>query len=482
MKSLRHAHLQLSFNSREPIYQQIKTYIVSEIQRGRLLPGVLLPGTRILAKQLKVNRNTIIMVYEQLTAQGWLTSQYKSGTRISDTMPAGRQPDKPVHIDIPFNNFTFPVTQPYSKGDYEIAFDDGQPDLKLTPLLTEITKECKRLLQRRTNKQLLQYNSERGNEKLLLEINGILNNDRGLAMTPPNICITYGHQLSIYLTARTLIKPGDHIAVEHPGYQPAWHTFTMAGAQLHQVATDGEGINIEQLESLCKKQQLKAVYVTPHHQYPTTVPLSATRRKQLLALSETYHFMIIEDDYDHEYYFTKDHILPVAGIQQSGNVIYIGTLSNKIPLSFVCGPVAFIQSLAASHMMIYQQENPVLELAVTNLMKSGELRKHQHYTRTVYQKKMEVAAGIISTEFTGVASFTKPLGGLAVWLELYTTCTPDQLSQKLQSAGMNVVSPYRYYDPLYNGPLGLRLGYASMEEPLLIRGLEKMSKVLQQLG
>lgn len=466
MKSFRHAHLQLSFNSREPIYQQIKTYIINEIQRGRLLPGVLLPGTRILAQQLKVNRNTIITVYEQLSAQGWLASRYKSGTHVSDTLPGGRQPDKRAFIDIPFNNFDFAIRQPHTKGDPHITFDDGQPDLKLTPLLQDLSRECRRLLQQHTSRQLIQS----GNEPLLAEINNILNNDRGLAMTPANICITHGHQLSIYLTARTLIQPGNHVVVESPGYQPAWHSFTLAGAQLYPIPTDPEGINIDQLEALCKHQPIKAVYITPHHQYPTTVTLSTERRQQLLALSEQYQFMIIEDDYDHEYFFIKERILPVAGMSHNGNVIYIGMLSNEIPLSFVSGPAAFIQSLSSFRTVVHQQENTVLELAVANIIKSGDLKKHQQHARAVYQHKLDIATGIIG--------FAKPTGGLAIWLDLQTTITPDQLLQKVRSAGVNIVSPYRYYDPLYNGPIGLRLGYASLEESVLIRGLEKLGKVL----
>lgn len=470
MKSFRHAHLQLSFNSREPIYQQIKTYIINEIQRGRLLPGVLLPGTRILAQQLKVNRNTIITVYEQLSAQGWLSSRYKSGTRVSDIMPGGRPSDEPTAIDIPFNTFDFTITQSHTKGDLEIVFDDGQPDIKLTPLLTELARECRRLLQQYSSRQIFQH----GRGQLLPEINNILNNDRGLAMTPANICVTKGHQLSIYLTAHTLLQPGDHIAVEHPGYQPAWQAFSMAGAQIHPVHTDQEGIDINQLEDLCKKQLLKAVYVTPHHQYPTTVTLSAERRIQLLELSERYQFMIIEDDYDHEYHFKKEIILPVASMQNSGNVVYIGTLSNEIPLGFVSGPAAFIHSLSALNAVLQQHDNPLLEMALVTMMKSGDLKKHHQHACTVYQHKLNLAADIIG--------FTKPAGGLAIWLDLQTMATPDQLVQKIQSAGINIVSPYRYYDSLYTGPVGLRVGYASLEENVLIKGLERLGKVLQQLG
>lgn len=470
MKSFRHAHLQLSFNSREPIYQQIKTYIINEIQRGRLLPGVLLPGTRILAQQLKVNRNTIITVYEQLTAQGWLSSQYKSGTRVSDSIPSGKQLEKPALINIDFPVFDFKMTHPHSRGDFEITFDDGLPDVKLMPV-TDITRECRRLLQQYSNQQLYQYSSERGNEKLLTEINVILNNDRGLAMTTANICVTHGHQDAIYLTARTLLRQGDHVAVEYPGYQPAWNAFTQAGAQLHHIPVDHAGISIDHLEELCKKQTLKALYITPHHQYPTTVTLSAERRKQLLVLSEIYHFMIIEDDYDHEYHFNKERILPLAGMQQAGNVIYIGTLCNEFPVSFVCGSAAFIHSLAAYYSVTHQQEHNILELAIASLLASGDIRRHQQYSRNIYQQKMELAASVIP--------FTKPSGGLAIWLELPSVNTPAEILQKIQVGGMNIVNPARYYNASHCGAMGIRVGYASLEEKEIINGLEKLGKILR---
>jgi GntR family transcriptional regulator/MocR family aminotransferase len=290
-------------------------------------------------------------------------------------------------------------------------------------------------------------------------------------VTTANICVTQGHQEAIFLTARTLLQQGDHVAVEYPGYQPACHAFTMAGAQLHPIPVDHAGISIEHLEKLCEKQTLKALYITPHHQYPTTVTLSAERRKQLVELSELYHFMIIEDDYDHEYHFSNERILPVAGMQQLGNVIYIGTLSNELPLAFVCGPVAFAHSLAACYAVIHQQENSILELAVANLLASGEIRKHQQQARTIYQQKMELAAGIIP--------FTKPSGGLALWLELPFVSTPAKVLQKIQAEGINIANPVRYYDPLYNGAMGIRLGYASLEETEIVRGLEKLERILR---
>jgi GntR family transcriptional regulator/MocR family aminotransferase len=485
MKSYRHVQIQLSFNSKEPIYQQIKAYIINEIVRGRLLPGALLPGSRVLAQQLKVNRNTVMLVYDQLIAAGWLTSHYKSGTRVNDSMPAGHTgppgqelPSKPA-LHIPFRHVNISLSPSNPNGNYDIIFDDGLPDLKLTPI-AEITKECRRLVQQDDQRVIYNNTSERGNEYLLQEINTMLNNDRGLAATMENICITQGVQMALYLTAQTLLAPGDHIAVEHPGYQPAWQAFTMAGAQLHYIHSDQHGINLEELELRCQLTQLKALYITPHHQYPTTSTLSIEKRQQLLTLSERYNFMIIEDDYDHEFHFHSHHI-PLAGMPHADNVIYIGSVMQTLPISFVCGPVAFIRSLAAYRSIVNREGDPVLQQAIANLMITGDIRKHIHNTRSVYMKRLELTNNIIHSSFAGQAHYTRPQGGLAIWLQLYKQVDPKQLLQKVQSAGINIVNPLSYYHPQFSHAPGLRLGYASMDETGIIKGLGKLAKVIQQL-
>jgi GntR family transcriptional regulator/MocR family aminotransferase len=485
MKSYRHVQIQLSFNSKEPIYQQIKAYIINEIMRGRLLPGALLPGSRVLAQQLKVNRNTIILAYDQLTAAGWLTSQYKSGTRVSDTMPADQKgppgqdtPSKPS-LHIPFRHVNISLSPSNPSGNYDIIFDDGRPDLKLIPA-TEISRECRRLLQPENQRQIFSNNSERGNELLLQEVNTLLNNDRGLAVTKENICITQGMQMALYLTAQTLLSPGDHIAVEHPGYQPAWQAFTIAGAQLHYIPSGQDGIDIEQLEERCRITPLKALYVTPHHQYPTTTTLSVEKRMQLLALSRQYNFVIIEDDYDHEYHFHTHHI-PMAGMEHADNVIYIGSVMHTLPVSFVCGPAAFIQSLSAYRTVVNHEGDPILQQAMGNLMATGDIRRHIHNTRYVYMKRLDLANSIINSIFTGQAHYTRPQGGLAIWLQLHKQVEPAEFLQKVRSAGMNLVNPLSYYTPLYDSAPGLRLGYASLDEPSIIKGFGKLAKVIQQL-
>jgi len=481
MKHHSQVHLQLSVNSEVPIYQQIKSYIINEIKRGRLLPGAQLPGSRVLAQQLRVNRNTVILAYEHLAAEGWIATQYKSGTRISDPIPQELvSPDTPEaeakpSLDITFRKFAPPQPLPYNNGTFDTVFDEGQPDGRLSPI-PEITREVRKILHQQTTKLHLKNYNERGNEQLLQEINLVLNNDRGLAAVTENICVTHGHQDSLFLVAQTLIFPGDHVAVEHPGYQPAWEAFRLTGAHLHYIPVDEQGIDVEALAVVCQHTSLKAVYITPHHQYPTTTTLPAARRKLLLELSEQYHFMIIEDDYDHNYHFDAQPVLPVAGMPHADNVVYIGSVAPSIPLSFVYGPVEFIHSLASCQMVVSQQRDRLLEQGMANLMAEGEIRRYLQQTHATYKKRLTLTSGILEVNFTGIADFTIPKGGLAIWIRLHQ---PLQISQ-LHEAGIYIVNPNSFYAPHYNGQTGLRLGFASLEENAIVKGLDKLAKILQR--
>jgi GntR family transcriptional regulator/MocR family aminotransferase len=130
---------------------------------------------------------------------------------------------------------------------------------------------------------------------------------------------------------------------------------------------------------------------------------------------------------------------------------------------------------------VNHEGDPILQQAVANLMATGDIRRHIHNTRYVYMKRLELANSIIHSIFTGQAHYTRPQGGLAIWLQLHKQVEPAELLQKVRSAGMNLVNPLSYYTPLYDNAPGLRLGYASLDEPSIIKGFGKLAKVIQQL-
>src|SRR5262249_29017163 len=179
----------------------------------------------------------------------------------------------------------------------------------------------------------------------------MLANTRALSVGADDVLVTRGSSMALTLVARALLRPGDTGAVEEFGYRPAWEGFRATGATVVPVPIDPDGIDVDALKRLAKRRAVRAIYVTPHHQYPTTVTLKAARRLALLALARAERFAIIEDDYDHEFHYDGRPVLPLASTDHAGLVVYIGTLSKILApglrLGYIVAPPAVLRRLGA---------------------------------------------------------------------------------------------------------------------------------------
>ena len=165
----------------------------------------------------------------------------------------------------------------------------------------------------------------------------MLSSMRGLSVGPDDVLVTRGSQMALTLVARALLRPGDAVAVEQFGYRPAWEAFRGGGATVVPVAIDREGIDVHALTRLAERTALRAVYVTPHHQYPTTVTLKAARRLALLALARAKRIVIIEDDYDHEFHYDGRPVLPLASADHAGSSSTSERFRRSSPQAFASG-------------------------------------------------------------------------------------------------------------------------------------------------
>ncbi|HEX3973341.1 MAG TPA: PLP-dependent aminotransferase family protein, partial [Stellaceae bacterium] len=294
------------------MYLQIAHALIVEIRRGRLTPGSALPGTRELAESLDVNRKTIVQAYDELTAQGWVATDRTRGTFVSSELPqigegnngktqtaaSRRMPEKP-DFRLAGTAPALPLLLPDAN---LLTFDDGAPDTREVPVAA-LARAYRSALTRAARRNRLGYGDPRGSLELREAVSTMLNVDRGLSTTPDNICLTRGSQMAIFLTARILAGAKDTVVVEELSYPPARESFRAAGAEIVAIGLDAQGMKLEQLEEICRKKRVRAVYVTPHHQFPTTVLMKPDRRLRLLALAEQFGFAIVEDDYDHEFHF-----------------------------------------------------------------------------------------------------------------------------------------------------------------------------------
>jgi GntR family transcriptional regulator/MocR family aminotransferase len=287
--------------------------------------------------------------------------------------------------------------------------------------------------------------------------------------------------MGIYLAARLLAQPGDVVVIEALSYPPAREAFRAAGATIVTVGLDEQGMRIDELETICRTHPVRAVYVTPHHQFPTTVVMPPERRIRLLALAEQYNFVIVEDDYDHEFHFTHRPMLPLASAHGWGQLLYIGSLSKLLSPSLRIGYIAaapgVITRAGAEIMLIDRQGDPVTEAAAADFMASGALKSHARKVLRIYQARRDCLADALREALGQNITVTSPQGGLALWVNFAAHINLIALSPKLARARV-ALTPGQAFATNGTTTNGARLGFGSMNETELRDAVGRLKKVL----
>lgn len=465
--------IQLDEQSDKAIYLQIADAIIKDIHSGRLKSGDALPGSRNLAQLLKVNRNTVVEALNVLLIEGWLVSKERQGTFVADTLPDFKEVQK-------IKPLTSNIENKEGK-HYHLQIDDGSPDSKIAPI-PELARAYRQIFNQKARWQMMGYGNELGDLEFRKTIVQMLNHQRGMQINEQSICITRGSQMAMYLTAQCLFKKGDYILVENPGYKPAWKAFEHAGAKLLPVSVDKEGLKIDEVTSYLKSgKKIKAIYVTPHRQYPTTVTLSLKRRLELIGLSNKHGFTIIEDDYDNEFHFGYRPVLPLSSFTELKNYVYIGTMSKVVAPALRIGYLAsndsdLIEQVGSLRKIIDVQSDSIMEQAVLQLIKDGTIKRHIKKSTNHYKVKRDFMATVLNKYIKDKATYTIPEGGLAFWVVPNKQVDWLQISKKLKSKGIKIITPDTYsFDETING---IRLGYGSLFEKDLEEGIIALGEVI----
>lgn len=462
--------IQLDKKSNTALYLQIADAIINAIKSGKLSSGNALPGSRQLAVLLHVNRNTVIEALDVLTAEGWLITMDRKGTFVADVLPESGLEKKQQQKA----NTTEEEIKPH------LVFDDGLPDSRLAPM-TDLARAYREIFNRKSRWQIMGYSNEFGNTEFRKAIAQMLNFKRGMNISLDQICITRGSQMAMYLAAHSLFSKGDYIMIENPGYQPAWKAFENAGAALLPVSITPDGLNLEEVEEYLKKYNaIKAIYVTPHHQFPTTVTMSLKKRLKLIELSNKYGFTIIEDDYDHEFHFGQRPILPISSYESAQNFIYIGTLSKIVApalrIGYLVSTPERIEKVGEHRKIIDVQGDNIMEEAVLHLINEGIIKRHLKKTNLIYKAKRDYFESLCKQHLKDKITFTKPEGGLAFWIVPNDTIDLPFVCQQLLAKGIKIMNPENF--SCTNSASGFRLGYASLTEQQMEQGIIALSEYL----
>jgi len=240
-------------------------------------------------------------------------------------------------------------------------------------------------------------------------------------------------------------------------------------------------LNLEEVEEYLKKYNaIKAIYVTPHHQFPTTVTMSLKKRLKLIELSNKYGFTIIEDDYDHEFHFGQRPILPISSYETAQNFIYIGTLSKIVApalrIGYLVSTPERIEKVGEHRKIIDVQGDNIMEEAVLHLINEGIIKRHLKKTNLIYKAKRDYFESLCKQHLKDKITFTKPEGGLAFWIVPNATIDLPFVCQQLLAKGIKIMNPENF--SCTNSASGFRLGYASLTEQQMEQGIIALSEYL----
>jgi GntR family transcriptional regulator/MocR family aminotransferase len=318
------------------------------------------------------------------------------------------------------------------------GFHDG-PDVRLVPV-EEIGRAYKSVLTRHTNLKYLSYVDAGGLEKFRRVLSEYLNSSRGLQTTWQNIVITRGSQMGLYLLSLVLFRKDETIIVGDTNYYYADHTFLKAGMKIARVKVDDAGIDVDAIEKICKRKKIRALYITSHHHYPTTVTLTAARRIKLLSLAEQYGFLIIEDDYDYDFHYHSSPILPLVSADTKGMVVYIGTLSKTISpgirTGYIIAPDNLVLEICRIRQLIDTQGDSIMELALAEMFQEGIIKRHMKKALNEYHKRRDFVCGLLAEKLSDVIQFKVPDGGLAIWARYDKSVPLPPLVEKLRAKGI----------------------------------------------
>ena len=444
--------VQIPFNSfvtidkddANPVYLQITFSFIKAIQLGLLPEGTKLPGTRILCKLIKINRNTLIKAFHELEAQGFIEIFPSRGVFVLSSQKhdknAGVLNSPRKIVSSQANELSFVrsalLENPTEISDLPLQFNDGMPDqsLMLYDTLARLyVSKLKHHNPKNNNSQLIHVNFKK-------QLSNFLNLSRNLRISAENLFSTNSHEICLYLIFKILISPRDKVVVAAPSYYLSNMTISDSGAEIISVPVDEDGIKIESLRQICAGQQIKILYLTSVYHYPTTVSLSAKRRIQLLELAEEFGLIIVEDDYEFDFHFDNNPVLPLAALNTNSNVIYVGSLARSLPAGFgygfVSAPESFIIELEKHHKILSAGVDNIREQVLTSWIENGEIHRVLKKSKKIYRQRRDWFAGLLTEQLAAHIKFITPSRGLAFWIEWADHPNLAKLKKKCAENGL----------------------------------------------
>ncbi|MEM9496138.1 MAG: PLP-dependent aminotransferase family protein [Pseudomonadota bacterium] len=449
--------------------RQLAARIRQSILSGELAAGDRLPAARRIAAELKIARGTVTAAIDTLVAEGALETRTGSGTYVAADAAflniAARKASPKITLNIkralPTPDIDTPAT------DY-IDLRPCRPSLERFPLQT--WRRCMSKAASRAPEP--DYGDPRGEDTLRREICSYLRRARGLSASPEDIIVTNGAVHAMHILSELFLDKKSKVAFENPGYPLARQTFALSGAEIAACRVDTDGIIPGDLpKDACN---VKIVYVTPSHQFPTGGRLSLGRRRALIEWAEKRSALIVEDDYDGEFRYDAPPLTPLATMAPN-SVVYCGTFSKTmfpgLRLGFAVAPRPIIDAMAAYRTVSEYAPAAPNQGALAHFIAEGYYEKHVHRMRRIYAGKRKLLSALVQ-QHNGNATLQGLHSGLNALIQLPQDRSAKTLSQHMEKAGVLIPPVARYDITRKPSDNALVFGYAAPTETEITRSVE----------
>ena len=453
--------LSVDRRSASPLHRQVYDGFRAAILARALRSGQRIPSTRALAADLGISRIPVLHAYAQLLAEGYFESRRGSGTFVSNLFPsAGARPHQAYGSRIRTlpsparrriarlaRDLAGPAKRdPWMRG--QGAFSIGQPALDAFPLRawsSLIARHCRNPLARS-----LLYGDAMGFKGLRAAIAAYLRTSRGVRCETDQVMIVSGSQQALDLSARVLLDPSSAVWMEEPGYWLAQRVLRAAGCRLVPVPVSAEGLDVA--AGIVRCPNARAAFVTPSHQYPLGVTMSASRRLHLLGWAHRTGAWIVEDDYDSEYRYESRPVASLQGLDDASCVIYIGTFSKvlfpSLRVGYVVIPPALLDSFLAMRQAMDVAPPHFSQAVLADFITEGHFARHIRRMRMLYAERREALVTALAREAAGTLRVIGGEAGMYVTVALERRRDDVQIARRAARDGLWLwpLSP-AYHDP-----------------------------------
>ncbi len=464
--------------------EQIIGHIKKKISSGDWLIGQKLPSQRELAQTLGVNRSTIVEVYSELIALGIIESHYGKGTVIINStwslLFSNLSPEWSSYIESGIHKENLSTIQIINKLEFKeniIRLGTGEMSPDLFP-----HDMMKKVLNKIPARALsLNYLEPLG----LLELRTVISNHlriHGIDANPSQLLIVSGSLQALQLISMSILKPGSKIFVEEPSYIKSLNVFESSGMSMKGVPMDHFGLMPWMIDE--KKQDFSnsILYTIPSFHNPTGINMSHERRLEVLNWCQSYQVPIIEDDVYRELWFEKEPPLPLKSLDQSGNVLYLGSSSKSLApglrVGWVAGPEAVVERLGDIKMQTDYGSSSLSQWALAEWIESGLYNEHLSVFRKELLLRRNFVLTLLDQYFSTLATWNIPEGGFYIWLKLNGNVSTDKLFKEAIKDNL-LIHPGSLYSFKKNTFIRMSFSYAKLEDYAI--GLKRLAEIIGQL-